>query len=119
MKIIIKATNFTLTPSVQGAVEEKLGSIAKFIPKETLPLELRVEVALISHKHTSGDIFRTEANLRIHSNVLRTEAQGKDIFEAINQAKDNLQRLVEKYKGRHPDKALKISQASGDLKKLF
>ncbi len=119
MKIIIKATNFDLTPSIQGAIEEKLGSISKFIPKNTQPLEMRVEVGLPSHKHHSGEIFRTEVNLRIHSDILRAEAYGEDLFASINQAKDNLQRLVEKYKGKHPDKAQKISQIDDDFKKLF
>lgn len=101
MKILIKATNFDLTPSIESQIHEKLGSIEKFIPEGTEPLEMRVEVGLTSTKHTSGDIFRAEANLRIHSDILRSEAVGKDIFMAINEVKDQLQRIVKRYKSKN------------------
>ena len=99
MKILIKATNFDLTPNIESQINEKLGSIAKFIPEGTEPLEMRVEVGLTSHG--SGDSFRAEANLRIHSDILRSEATGKDVFMAINEVKDQLQRIVKRYKGKN------------------
>ncbi|HNZ83788.1 MAG TPA: ribosome-associated translation inhibitor RaiA [Candidatus Pacearchaeota archaeon] len=120
MKIIIKATNFDLTPSIEGAVQEKLGALEKFIPKGTEPIEMRVEVGLPSFKHQSGEIFRTEANLRIHADILRTEAYGEDLFASINQVKDNMQRLIERYKGKHPDRTKKVSEIDNDdFKKPF
>lgn len=119
MKIIIKATNFDLTPSIESAVQEKLGALGKFIPQNTEPVEMRVEVGLPSHKHQSGDIFRTEVNLRIHSDILRAEAFGEDLLASINQVKDNMQRLIEKYKGKHPDRSIKVSEIENDFKKPF
>lgn len=103
MKIIIKATGFELTPSIQEGVENKLSSLSKFIPPNTEPVELRVEVGMTGKHHVKGDIFRAELNLLIHSDLLRVESCKEDLMMAIVDAKDELQEQIRKYKGKQAD----------------
>ncbi len=112
MNIIIKATGFELTPPIQEAAEKKLSSIAKFIPPGTEPVELRLEIGLTSKHHAKGDIFRAEANLLIHNDLLRVESCKEDLMMAITDAKDELQEQIRKYKGKQAD-------AGRDLKKTL
>lgn len=105
MNIIIKATNFTLTPAIEEEISEKLGSIEKYIPANTEPLELRVEVALTTKHHQKGDIFRAEANLRIHDDIIRVESDKEELIMAITDVKDELQESIKRYKGKQDDAA--------------
>lgn len=103
MNIIIKSTNFDLTPSIREQVEEKLGAVKKFIPDNTEPVELRVEVGLTSKHHTKGEIYRAEANLRIHDDILRSESTKEDLLSAIIEARQEMERLITRYKKKKTD----------------
>lgn len=100
MNTIIKATNFALVPSVEEAIIKKLIPLKKFLPPGTEPLELRVEVALDTKHHQKGAIYRAEANFRAHSDIIRAEAFGKDIFAAMASVKKILAREIKQYKCR-------------------
>ena len=110
MKIIIKATGFDLTPAIVSQVEKKFNPVAKFLPANTKPLELRVEVGLTTKHHAKGDIFRAEANLRVHEDVLRSEATREDLISAITEAREELEMIVKKYKGKKADSLREIKK---------
>lgn len=96
MKIDIKGTNMELTEAIKDYVNEKIGSLEKFFDNI---VEARVEVGKTSNHHQKGDIFRAEVNLDVPEKyVLRAEATREDLYMAINQVKDELQRQVKKYK---------------------
>lgn len=99
MKINIKALNLDLTPALNQFIEEKIGSLSKFLKnyeaEEDVPI--RIEVARTTRHHHSGDVFRTEINLDLPSKMLRSVAEREDVRFAINEAKDNLQQEIKKY----------------------
>ena len=99
MKVNIKATNLELTPEIKKTVEEKIGTLDKFI-MHTNPslIEAFVEVALETRHHKKGKIYYTEANIKISGKIFRAEAREENIYKAINQVKDELQQILKKYK---------------------
>jgi len=99
MKLIIKAVNLKLTPEIKKAVGEKIGTLDKFIPYvDPAVVEASVEVALEARHHKKGKIYYVEANVKVPGKVLRAEAREENIYKAINQVKDELQRSFKKYK---------------------
>ena len=99
MKVTIKATNLELTPAIKKAIEEKIATLDKFIPYVDTSIEAFFEVALETRHHRKGKIYYAEANIKVPGKILRSEAREENIYKAINTVKDELQRLLKKYKG--------------------
>jgi len=104
MKVTIKATNLKLTPGIKKAIEEKIATLDKFIPHIGTSVEAFVEVALETRHHKKGKIYYAEANIKVPGRIVRSEARGEDIYQAINEIKDELQRLLKKDKKRRVEK---------------
>ena len=100
MKVTIKTTNLKLTPGIKKVIEEKIATLDKFIPHVDASIEAFVEVALETRHHKKGKIYYAEANIKVPGGIVRSEAREKDIYRAINEIKDELQRLLKKYKKR-------------------
>jgi len=95
MKIDIKGTNLELTEAIKDYVNEKIGGLEKFFDNI---IEARVDVGKTNNHHQKGDVFRAEVNMQVPNNLLRAEAERDDLYMAINEAKDDLQRQLKKYK---------------------
>ena len=99
MKINVKATNLDLTPALNQFIEEKIGSLSKFLKNYETEndVPVRIEVARTTRHHHSSDVFRTEINLDLPGRMLRSVAEREDVRFAINEAKDGLQQEIKKY----------------------
>ncbi len=96
MQIDIKSKNMKLTEAIKNYVNEKIGGLEKFYDNI---LVARVEVGLTTNHHQKGDIFRAEANLEVpQKHILRAESEKEDLYMAINEVKDDLQRQIKKFK---------------------
>lgn len=100
MKIIVKGTNLNLTPKIYDYIEEKIGGLDKFLEQVDTISQARVELGRISYHHKKGEVFRCEVNLTVPGKLLRSEAERENIFLAIDEVKDELQREIKKYKGQ-------------------
>jgi putative sigma-54 modulation protein len=101
MKIIIKATNIKLSPSITQYIEEKIGGLEKFLKSFNPELtEARVEVGKITRGQRQGDIFRAEVNLSLNGRLIRVERTEESLSAAIDFAKDDLQREIRQYKDK-------------------
>ena len=99
MKLILHAKNLDLTPSIKAFVDEKIGSISKFLrPAENNLAEARVEVGKPSRHHKSGFIYYAEVNLKIGNRFFRAEAEHLDLHTAIDFARDEIERQIKKQK---------------------
>lgn len=102
MKIIIKATNLELTPAINEYIEEKIGSLDKFLNKKfekESEVKIEVEIAKTTKHHKSGYIYYAEANMHLPGKILRAEHSDWDVRVAIDNVKNKLQQEVKKYKG--------------------
>lgn len=85
-----------LTEAIKDYVNEKIGGLEKFFDNI---IEAKVDVGKTSNHHQKGDVFRAEVNLDVPEKyVLRAEATREDLYMAINEVKDDLQRQIKKYK---------------------
>lgn len=97
MKIKIKATNLDLTPAIKEYVETKMKMLNKYLSGIT-PVLCEFEVAMTTHHHLKGEIFKAEANLSFPGQMLRVEKTEKDLYKAIDKVKDHLAPMIKKYK---------------------
>ncbi|OQX00850.1 ribosomal subunit interface protein [Candidatus Parcubacteria bacterium A4] len=114
MRIIIKATNITLSDALKVYVEKKMGSLKKFLNilsedkkgfmapggKDKSTAEMWVEIEKTTDRHLQGEIFRAEAQLKLPGKGLRAEATSGDLKLAINETKNELERQLKKYKDK-------------------
>jgi len=122
MEIIIKTKNLELTPSLQQFVEEKIGSLKKFLDvfkKEeeqgkTLS-EIFVEVKKDTMHHRKGDVFGAEAKIYLPGKSLIAEATGDNLENAITELKDELQQEIKKYKVKKTDIAIRKQRKNKDV----
>jgi ribosomal subunit interface protein len=137
MRIIIKATNIKLTQGLRNFIKEKIGELEKFLEdllkKEDIfdgrkpRTEAFVEVGKPSKHHRKGNVFYAECQIPLPGGGVRSEAQKEDLRLAICEVKDELQRLLKKYKGsqkikkerwrRKIKKDLKVAESARFYKK--
>ena len=100
MKIDIKATNFELTPSLTTYINEKIGSLDKFInisdkkDAGSAPVEVFVEVARTTKHHKNGDVYKAELNMKLRGELFRVDVNDWDLRAAVDTAKDLMERKI-------------------------
>jgi len=107
MKIKLKAVNLTLTEPLREYVEDKIGSLARFLKKIDLEgaVEIDVEIGRTTRHHHKGRIFMAGVNMRLPGKLLRAEDRNFDIRTAVDKVRDKLQREIEKYKTARSNQA--------------
>ncbi len=99
MKIIIKTKNFQSSSAIENYVQKKLETLKKFLEnfnKESLMTE--IELGRTTRHHQSGDIFRAEINLSVDGKLFRVESEQDDIYAAIDEVRDDLEREIKAFK---------------------
>lgn len=107
MKFTLKTTNLDLTPDLSDYLEKKINSLDKFIENSDSLTQAWVELGKISEHHKSGKIYRAEVQIHLLGKSVRTEAVAETIFQAINEANDEMQRELKQYKGKRRNKQKK------------
>ncbi|MCD6500413.1 ribosome-associated translation inhibitor RaiA [bacterium] len=110
MRVIIKATNIELTLSLRTFIEKKIGEVEKFLEDVLKKIdtfdgkkprtEAFVEIGKLSRHHKKGNIFYAECQIPLPGVGVRSESEREDLRLAIVEVKDELQRLLKKYKNR-------------------
>ncbi len=117
MKITVKGTNIKLTPRIYNSINEKIGTLDKFIEDiDPNLISAEVEVGITTRHHQQGDIYRAEVNLDVSGTLLRAEAERESLDLAITEVKDELQRQLKKYKNKQSAKQKREARL---LKRLF
>ena len=109
MKIIIKAKNLELTAKLKAYIENRIGSLKKFIKilqedeslsdfKRKTLAEVYVEVKRQTLHHKKGDVFLAEAIINLPGKKLVAKSHGEDVEKIIIKVKDELQQEIKKYK---------------------
>ena len=117
MKINIKDINLKLSPSDKDYVEQKIGSLEKFIQDiRVKPLNIWVEIKKTTSHHKKGDIFKVEAQFRFPKKTARAESTRHDLRLAVDEVKDELQRKFKQYTRKREAKYKRGARA---IKKIF
>jgi len=118
MNIIIKGTNLELHEDLKSYVNEKIGSLKKFIENENIDensIIARVELAKTTQHHQHGNIYKAEVNLQFSGKIIRNVVESDDIYKAIDEVKDGLKIMISDYKS---EKISKIRRGARMIKKL-
>lgn len=103
IKKTVKATGFSLDPSIDEAIAKVVAAIEKFTdPKDESAL-VDIEVGKTTNHHRSGDIFRAEINLHSKIGDLRAEAEKEDLYAALVAAKDEIVEALRSTKAKKID----------------
>ena len=100
MRIDISTKNISLDNPLEVFVNEKIGSLEKFL-KNFQDINAKVEIGIPSKHHRSGKIFYAEANLKAGGVLFRAQAKDYDLRNAITQVKDELQIQIKKHKDKY------------------
>lgn len=111
--IIIKTKNLELTPHLREFIEEKIGSLKKFI--DFLEDEAFVEVEKETRHHRKGGVFCAKAEIMVPGKKIMAEAKGEDLLNIVVELKDELQQEIKKYKARDEIKIREQRKSKPDL----
>lgn len=116
--IKIKATNMELMGPIENYVRGKVRLLQKFLHHYADgggKLVFEVEVGRTTRHHEKGDVFRAEFNFNTGRAHFRSEAERDDLYAAIDEAKDEMQRELRKRK----DKDIAFKKKGGGIIKKF
>ncbi len=97
MKINIKATNIELTDTIREYIEKRMKSLARYI-SDSAVVVVRVNVGMETLHHQHGNVFKADINFDLPGKTLRAEAEKDDLYAAIDEARDILERQIDKHK---------------------
>jgi len=107
MRVILKTKNIKITRKLTEYINKKIEHLERFVvplhdkkgpqKKKTLN-EIRLELERTTQHHKKGVIFRVEAQMRLPGKIVDAEAVTDDIFVALDEVKDELQRQVKQYR---------------------
>lgn len=95
MNLSIKGTHIELTPSTREYVDEKFGSLEKYIDA----LEGKVELER-DQRHQTGPVYRAELTLIVGGKIMRAEARAEDIYAAIDLVVPKIKEQISKFKDK-------------------
>ena len=94
----LKGTNFDITPKLEVIIGQKFDSLERFIGGEE-NVTCDIELEKLTGKQ-SGNIFRTEVNLRVRGKLYRAEATLDQMEKAIDEVRDELQKELSRSRDR-------------------
>lgn len=116
MKINIKATNLELKAEIKNYIEEKVGSLAKFISHPDGGIQAWMELEMSKHPK-KGNVYRTEIQVAVPhiKEMVRTESSSSDLRTAIDDARDLMKLELQKNK----DRKISLSRRGARIFKRF
>ncbi len=96
----IKATGTELTDAIRSHVEKKVAALEKYYHQIT---GVSAEVAVTTHHHHKGKIFRAELNVEVPGKLLRVEKTADDLYKAIDKAKEHMALMLKDFKEKKRD----------------
>ncbi|MFA6445898.1 MAG: ribosome-associated translation inhibitor RaiA [Candidatus Paceibacterota bacterium] len=94
MRTNIKGTNIELTVAITNYVEQRLLTLDRFLKQHGDEVVCQIEVGKTTQHHKHGDFFRAEMNLKLKGGTLRAVAEKDDLYAAIDQVKDEMERQL-------------------------
>ncbi len=98
LKIDTFARNMELTDRIVEYVDKKVGKLGRHIPNVD---ETRVDLSYVKSARSATDRQVAQITIRGKGFILRVEERADDLFAAIDEAVDKMQRQIERYKGKH------------------
>ena len=99
MKIIISGKQLKVTDAIRKYAEEKINKISKYSDAIT---EVDVVLAVEDTK-SEGPVHKADGLVFASGTKIKIEAENKDLYAAIDELSDRLERQVRKYKEKQKE----------------
>ena len=101
MRVQIKATGLFLTPSIEEYARKKVATLEKYLSsKDPENALVSIEIGKTTNHHKSGEIFKAEIFLRESGKEYYVVSEKTDLYEAIDDVRDEIIREITSWKGR-------------------
>src|SRR3990172_3662882 len=97
-KVEVQTRNIRLTEKIEDYVNKKAGNLDHYLPSID---EARVELAHHKAARDANDRNVVQITVRGKGFTLRKEERADEALAAFDFALDNMQRQIERYKGKH------------------
>jgi len=104
MKITIHSKNLEITTAINDYVNLKISHAEKFLGHNQDVIdaaEFNVDIEKTSNHHKEGDIFMAEVVALVRGKSFTVKSQKEDLYQAIDEAKDEIVKVLEKNKEKH------------------
>ncbi len=99
MKIIISGKQLKITDAIKSYTEEKISKISKYTDAIT-----EVDVVLtVEQKKSEGEVHKADGLVYASGTKIKIEARNTDLYAAIDELSERLERQVRKYKEKQKD----------------
>ena len=97
LDVEIYGRNMEVTDRIQDYVTKRVSKLDRYLPGIE---EARVDVAYVKSARSASDRQVAQITVRGKGYILRSEERADDIFTALDEALDKIQRRIERYKGK-------------------
>ncbi len=97
LNVEIYGRNMEVTDRIQEYASKRVGKLDRYLPGIE---EARVDVAYVKSARSAADRQVAQITVRGKGFILRAEERADDIFTAMDEALDKIQRRIERYKGK-------------------
>ncbi|MEN6435976.1 MAG: ribosome-associated translation inhibitor RaiA [Anaerolineaceae bacterium] len=97
LKVDVYTRNLELTDQMNEYVTKKVSKLDRFLNNID---ETRVDLGFSKSARSANDRYSAQITIRGRGFILRTEERADDIFEAVDESLDKIERQIERYKGK-------------------
>ena len=98
LDVEIYGRNMEVTDRIQDYVTKRVSKLDRYLPGIE---EARVDMAYVKSARSASDRQVAQITVRGKGFILRSEERADDIFTALDEALEKIQRRIERYKGKH------------------
>ena len=99
MKIIVSGKQLKITDAIRNYTEEKINKISKYTDAIT-----EVDVVMtVEQKKSEGEVHKADGLVYASGTKIKIEARDTDLYAAIDELSERLERQVRKYKEKQKD----------------
>ena len=103
MKINLLSKNIEITGAIREYVEKKVTNLSKLLLKAEengADIEVYFEVGKSTKHHKGGEYFHSDCSVMMGGDKFYASSDKEDLYEAIDEVKEDLFRQIEKKKDR-------------------
>jgi ribosomal subunit interface protein len=111
MELIVKSRNAKVSERQRAHIEEKMNKLARYLDQIS---KMTIEIAE-EQRRTEGVVHRVQATLvGEHGILLRSEQRAAELYAAVDEVADTLQRQIKRYKEKHWRRG-KLRRQAGEI----
>jgi len=103
MQINLQGKNMSVTEAVHDYVIKRITNLGKLltgIEEKNGEVGVFFDVAKITNHHKSGDVYRADCSVMIDGEKFYASSEKEDLYEAIDEVKENLFREIRRLKNK-------------------